>query len=456
MRGRWHFWTGTCKPADESGLVSQWLVWYATRARDALAECHRLIAAEVAAAMPGASARDIERQVAVQWEPWKDVARYHAGLLRTTGLNSLTAYLAKVAATPESAFDDHHPEWLNTAGGTVDLRTGATKPHDPADMITYCLGTAWVPGSPRPWFDWLVGPACGWNPAVTDYLWRVMGYCLIGDNREQKIFFLAGDTASGKSQILDAIGIVLGALHHRSTNELISVVHNGRNARTEWSCRGARLVTVTETGGHNRTDEAQVKRLTGERWISVHKHYGVGMVKIPVSFTVCQATNEMQTLTHFDDAMGRRVEVLPMGQRIPEDERVPKLGEKIAEREAAGILDWLITGAMAYFRDGLHPPAEVTAETARYRQSQNTVEDFLADCCQLVPTGFTPNGEGTWTSRPDMWKAYQAHTAGGPRLRKQPFFDQLMAHPALKYTESYRRFEGVVLLEHVRQKMSEQ
>jgi P4 family phage/plasmid primase-like protien len=455
--GRWHFWDGRCKAADESGRVSQWLIWYATRARDALAECKRLVAARAAAGLaPGTPQATIDQQTALALQPWEGAIKYHAGLLRTTGLNSLTSYLGKLAAKAESELDDRHPEWLNTASCTVNLRTGEWHLHDPADEITYCLDVAWVPGAPRPWFEHLVGEACGWNPAVISYLQRVLGYCLIGDNREQKIFFLAGDTASGKSQLLDAIGIVLGALHHRSKNELISVVRNGRNARVEYSCRGARLVTVTETGGHNRTDVAQVKRLTGERWISVDKHYATNDLMIPVTFTICQATNEMQTLPDFDDAMGRRVEVLPMGERIPEERRVPKLGEKIAEREAEGILDWLITGAMAYFRDGLHAPAEVLAETAKYRQSQNTFEDWVGDCCLLTPAGFTPNGGGPrGIYRPAAWESYKLHAAGGPRLSRPQFYEQLAKHPGVTWNEGSRRFEGIVLLDQMREQADE-
>ena len=58
---------------------------------------------------------------------------------------------------------------------------------------------------------------------------------MIGDNREQKIFFLNGPTASGKSQVLEAVALVIDGLAHNSQNTLNSVSRNGRNARVEWS-----------------------------------------------------------------------------------------------------------------------------------------------------------------------------------------------------------------------------
>lgn len=444
--GQWHVWDGRCHRPDDSALIDRRINEFTRWAELTMAEARRAVSAHVLAANQGADQQALHRAMKAAWEPWQAAEKYAAGLRRTAGLNALRSRLAGVCGVAESWLADKYPELLNCRNGIVDLRTGALYPHDPRAMMTYCIGIDYNPQARSPWYDHLMSTACGWSAPVTEYLWRVLGYCLIGDNREQKIFFLEGETGSGKSQLLDAVTTTMGTLAHRSQNSLICVTKQGRNARVEWSCRGARLVTITETSGHNITDEAQVKRLTGESWISVDRHYSLTEVKIPVTFTIVQATNEMQTLTNFDAAMRRRTEVLPMGKEVPEAERITALGQLIAGKEPEGILASLIAGAMAYFRDGLHPPAEVVTATAKYEAEQNTLEDFLADTCEFTPEGAPDsNGHRPWTGQSAIWRAYIEHARGGPRLRKHQFFEQLRNHPGVTYNEGSRRFEGIKL-----------
>ena len=214
-------------------------------------------------------------------------------------------------------------------------------------------------------------------------------------------------------------------------------------------------MTITETSGHVTTDEAQVKRLTGETWISTDRNYAETENRLKITFTIIQATNEMQTLTNFDAAMRRRVEVFPMGEPVPEDERVVGLAKLVAADEAEGILALLILGARAYFAQGLHAPLEIQAETAKYEAEQNTLSDFLADCTMPVPLSLNGHGvEGIGSA--DMWRAYLAYSRGGPHLRKHPFMDQMRQHPGIFYREGSRRFEGIVLVESIKARMEDQ
>lgn len=446
--GRWHVWDGRCHRPDDCALIDRkinQLTWWCEAV---IGQARQQVAAQVTAANPGADTKTVGQAIKTAWAPWGEAEKYAAGLRRTAGLTALRTRLAGVCGVNEAWLEDGLPDYLNVANGILHLPTLTLHPHDPRARITYCVPVAWNPQASCPWFNAMALRACDGSQVVADYLIRVLGYCLIGDNREQKIFFLSGDTGSGKSQVLGAIAEVLGTLHHSSQNSLISVERNGRNARVEWSCAGARIVTITETSGHNTTDEAQVKRLTGEAYISVDRHYSKTEVKVKVTFTIIQSTNEMQTLTNFDSAMGRRVEVLPMSKiEIPSEQQVKGLGKLVADREAEGILALLASAAQAYYAEGLHPPAEVLAETARYRAQQNTLEDFMAECVTIVPSlnGSRP----AWAGQSAVWRAYLDHSAGGPRLRKSQFLGQLRDHPAVTYNEGSRRFEGISLIEGI-------
>jgi len=77
----------------------------------------------------------------------------------------------------------------------------------------------------------------------------------------------------------------------------------------------------------------------------------------------------------------------------PEGERDRDLGDKLAA-EAQGVLAWVVRGARAFLTYGFDPPATVTAATDRYRQSEDTVGRFIADCLIL--------GDAEWCTSSQM------------------------------------------------------
>ena len=64
--------------------------------------------------------------------------------------------------------------------------------------------------------------------------------------------------------------------------------------------------------------------------------------------------------------------------------RDPQLLASLA-REASGILAWLVRGALAWQREGLHPPASVLAASEAYREEEDQLAQFLAERCVLHP-----------------------------------------------------------------------
>ena len=350
----------------------------------------------------------------------------------------------------ERALEDHHPEWLNTLSGTIDLRSGLVKPWDPADMITYCLDARVQAGAPCPLFWNLVLRACGGKQHIAEYLVKVLGYSMLGENPEQLIFFLQGPTASGKTALLNVVTRLLGPLAHNSTSELIMVTKNGRNARSENSIRGRRLVTITETSGWLVIEEAQLKRLTGDRDISVDRHYALEQLPTVVSWLIIVATNEMPVLANPDGAIHRRVMIIPMGQTIPEHERDLHLTDRILAEERDGVLSLLAWGAHEVLSGRFEPPVEVRIASDSYWWRQDTVGRFLAEFT-TYPVQQSLNGQGprVFASQHATWEAYRLFTKDGPRLPKQEFKPKLVTMPGIHADDNQRRYEGFELTPEV-------
>lgn len=445
--GTWHIWDGRCHAPDTSGYSGRLISDYAQRARIVLERAASEIRMDVRGSMePDASEAQIREAIADRMKPWDRQIKYHAGLLRTAGHSALHKMLQVMCGCDDASLAERHPGWLNTASGTVDLATGLVRPHDPRDLITYCLDVPYLGG--RPWercprFLALAARMCGGDLDVMWCLIELLGYALLGDNREQKIIYLSGDTGSGKSKLLHIVRTVLGALGHESQADLITVVRHGRNARTENSIRGRRLLTITETSAFMLTEEAQLKRLTGESVISVNQHYARTELKTPVTWTIFVATNQMPTLTNFDDAMRRRIIVIPTGAGLREHEMNPRVAEQILAAESEGIASLLVQACGQYLRRGsLMIPHVVAMATDRYAQEQNTVANFLAECADLI----MPNGSGpAVVAMSAAWSAYERWARGGSKLGRNEFYEHMSRQPGVSRNDAMRRFEGLRL-----------
>src|ERR1044071_8637474 len=104
---------------------------------------------------------------------------------------------------------DSDPWLLNVQNGTLDLRTGALKPHDRKNLITKIVPIDYDPTAACPtWHTFLE------NVMVEDcqqirFVQKAIGYSLTGSVSEQVIFILYGSGANGKSTFIKIIHLLL-------------------------------------------------------------------------------------------------------------------------------------------------------------------------------------------------------------------------------------------------------
>lgn len=442
--GTWHIWDGRCHRPDLSDKAGRLVMDFALRAQYAISQLYSQVARDVAVRQPADAAEGVVRKaIDDAWKPAGPAVKYAAGLMKAAGSAALLRVLATTCGVPDEAMAEREPWLLNCSNGTVDLRTGVVRPHDVRDMLTHCLDTAYDPGAQCPGFWSVLCRMVDNDPAVAEYVLRVLGYCLIGGNPKQLVWFIDGPTNSGKSLVMHVVRSVLGDLAHESQTALITLVRHGRNARVENSIRGRRLVTITETSSFMTIDEGQLKRITGEPVISVDQHYSKTEIRTPVTWSIVIITNKMPSLVNFDDAMRRRVVVVPGGQTIPDGEIVEGLGDRLIATESAGILAMLVRACAEVQRTGLTPPLAVHLKTAEYVSEQDTVSAFAAECCVLMPY---PLGGVTYAvSNQEAWQAYQNWSSGSGRLGRNEFFAHFGSVPGVIRNRDKRCFEGVIL-----------
>jgi putative DNA primase/helicase len=134
-----------------------------------------------------------------------------------------------------------------------------------------------------------------------------------------------------------------------------------------------------ETEGNRRWAESRVKALTGGDPIAARFMRGDFFTFTPV-FKLLIAGNHKPTLRTVDEAIRRRLHLIPFNVTIPKAERDPDLPEKL-RNEWPGILAWAIEGAGEWHANGLQPPSVVTNATLEYLAGEDLIAVWLDDRC---------------------------------------------------------------------------
>jgi putative DNA primase/helicase len=99
-------------------------------------------------------------------------------------------------------------------------------------------------------------------------------------------------------------------------------------------------------------------------------------------FKLVIAGNHRPGLRNVDEAIRRRLHLVPFAVTIPESERDSQLPEKL-KAEYPGILAWAIEGCLDWQRQGLNPPAVVRSATDNYLAAEDAIGRWLEDRCVI-------------------------------------------------------------------------
>lgn len=276
---------------------------------------------------------------------------------------------------------DADPWLLNVANGTVDLRTGGLRPHDPDDLQTMQAPVTYDPDADAPLFR-----ACleRWqpDPEVRDYLQRAVGSGLTGHPIEH-FFVNHGEGANGKGKFFGALNAVLGPYYVVPHKSLLVVQRHEQHDTVKAKLFGARMAVGAETDQGARLDEAKVKDLTGGDPLEARRMREDPWPFMP-TWTMFLHTNYRPRVRGTDEGIWRRVRLIPWTVTIPEHERDDQLAAKLAD-EGPGILNWLVAGCLAWQDRGLDEPERIQAATEDWRTDEDVVGRFLADCATDGP-----------------------------------------------------------------------
>jgi putative DNA primase/helicase len=309
---------------------------------------------------------------------------------RLTGMLQAARAVRPIAAYG-SQFDTN--TWLlNCLNGTVDLKTGELRPHNPNDMITKLAPTQHDPQARLKMWDDFLGTATGDDASLREFLQVAIGYGTTGSTAEEKLFFIHGPTASGKSTFLEAVKATLGDYAQTANFESFLQRQQIGGVRNDIAkLNGARMVISIELEEGKRLAEGLVKMLTGGDTVSARFLYKEEFEFVP-QFKLWLAANDAPKVNDNDEALWRRILRVPFENEIPKEDRDPKVKAILRDTKAAGpaILAWIVEGCLKWQQKGLVVPESIEGSTEEYRQSQDPLRDFFDDECEFDSEAYVP------------------------------------------------------------------
>jgi putative DNA primase/helicase len=349
--------------ADETATVMAYAEWTVSKI------------AQAASREPNPIRRDWLNKLATRYS--------HAPAVR----GALEFWKPRIAVRPDDLDKDRY--LLNVRNGTVDLRTGDLRQHNREHRITKVVPVEYQAHAKSPrWYQFL-GEVFGGDIQLAEYLKRLVGYSLTGDQREHVLAFLWGNGSNGKSILVSILMAIGGDYAQAAPTSLLMKKYSDAVPTDVARLRGARIVIASESpeGGH--LDEERIKLLSGGDRISA-RFMRQDLFEFDPTHHLFLQTNHKPHVSGTSHAIWRRIRLIPFGVRFEDPSEVPdtahpkdtRLQEKL-HAELPGILAWAVEGAREWFEKGLGDPETVKAATKAYRREEDILTDFVESRCDV-------------------------------------------------------------------------
>ena len=294
---------------------------------------------------------------------------------------------------------------LNTPDGTYYLPDGleGKRDHSPEDYITKITAAAPGEKGEKLWLDSLDTIFCG-DADLIDYVQQIVGMAAVGRVYMEALIIAYGEGSNGKSTFWNTVARVLGTYSGNMSADALTMGCK-RNVKPELAeAKGKRLLIASELEEGVRLNTSIIKQLCSTDEIFAEKKY-----KDPFSFTPSHTlvlyTNHLPKVGAMDSGIWRRLIVIPFNAKITGRHDRKNYADYLVGNAAPYIMAWIIEGARKAIGNNFRIPLPKCVEDAisKYRQDNDWLGHFLADCCEL--------GEPYETGSGKFYSAYRSYCA---------------------------------------------
>jgi len=349
---------------------------------------------------------------------------------------------------------DQKPWLLACKNGVINLRTGELEPGRQTDYLLKASPVAWPSGGTKAkaklWEETILEIFSG-NQHLVDFFRRVCGYALVGSVLESIIVVMSGRGRNGKSLMIETIKKILGQMAGAVRSEMLLDQYRTANSSGPtpdlMALRGLRMAFASETDENCRISPSRVKWLTGNDTITGRNPHDKYEVQFKPTHTLFLLTNHKPHAPADDFAFWERVVIIPFDlsfvTRAPQNENEKKADLKLSQKledELPAILAWMVKGCLEWQNQGLNPPAIVKEAVKEYRRDEDSIADFIEECCVVGP-GYSVGSTAIYEVFEEWWKTNVSN-----RVPKQKRLGTLLTRRFEKRKTPLATYFGVGLL----------
>ena len=291
---------------------------------------------------------------------------------------------------------DQRPWLLPCKNGVIDLQTGKLLAGCPGDYLVKAIPVEWQGiDAPRPEWEKFIAEIHLDDPDIVAFVRRLLGYSITGLTTEHFIACFVGEGRNGKGTMFETIKAIMGELAWSIQPELILEQKNTRSSAGPSpdliSLQGRRLVIASETDENRKISGAKVKSLTGADTINARAPHDRFETNFRPTHKLILYTNHIPIGLTRDYALFKRLLFLNYPLKFVDDPKDPNERQRDAglparlEKEAPGILAWLVQGCLEWQERGLDPPEKIRADAEELRRREDTFQQFFDERCLADP-----------------------------------------------------------------------
>jgi putative DNA primase/helicase len=329
---------------------------------------------------------------------------------------------------------DSDPYLLTVENGTIDLRSGELRPHDPGDYITLMAPTRFDPDATDPMWEEVLDRFVRPDDGKEEFLRRAAFAALTGSSTDKAFINLFDDNDgnTGKTTFLGSLLAVVGPYGITVPAETFLAKSGGGGIRADLgACARKRMVASSETPAGRKLDTALMKRLTdGDGRYQFERKYE-NPWEAEITFTIFIDGNTVAKANAEDNPLFNRWRLVPFKHKLkrkPDDKWLANA--KASPKYRAAVLAWAMAGREAWWSDGIGNAPVVEKATAEVRRAMDPLQPFWEARVEFGPHNphrrgrDIPPAERYLVTTTQLWAAYTdwARSAEHKPINEPAFF----------------------------------
>jgi putative DNA primase/helicase len=379
--------------------------------------------------------------------PSPDSMKVYSSLLDAGKKMSVLKMLASMPGIAMSGEEwDQDPELMGFRNGVLNLRTLVLDTNPSPDLlISRSTGVDWDPNADVAPFLKFVDDIMSNDPDMTEYLLRVLGYSMLGTNREQKFWMWVGTGQNGKGVLARVAASALGDYAATPPDTLYMRTKYGTASSDKprpelLKLQGARFTYMSEPQG-GQFNEEMLKAHSGNDFIEARTLYAKTFKTFQPTHKIVFLTNNPPRTEDVGPSMQRRVRLIWFEQDYRDPARDDKgLEERLKEpANLQGALLLMAGAASDYLAMGLPEPQKVTNWSRAYIEENDPISAFVVEMCVNDPDALESSGQ--------MFKAFDGwcDRAGVEKMSVTGFGLAMARRYTRKARSSGNFYEGIRL-----------